>query len=403
MKTPLHYGYVVIACCCLFMGVDVGLMMSCAGIFYAPVSAELGVPVGEFGIYMSFVFCFSALFLSTAGRLISTYGARKIVGASSLLLGLTAVAMGFFTRLWEFYMAGAFIGISFATLIYLGFPTLVNAWFRTRVGVMIGICSAASGIGGIIFNPIGGAIITVWGWRAGYWAFGAIILLIVTPLLLWLLRDKPSDKGLLPFGAEVKEGTASQTVEEGVEYHRALRMPVLYVLLVFSFILMACSTLNPYIPKYTSSCGFSEMEASWAASIAMAGVTVGKLALGWVNDRNCRVGVVLTTLLGAGGLVLMALVGDIFWVLAGGSFLFGWEYAGCTVQTTMLTSRIFGRRDYPRIYSVISIALAAGAAVASGGWGLLADATSFPTAFITGAACLLLACLLGLLAMRSAR
>lgn len=31
--TKLHYGYVIVACCCLIMGVNVGLTFSCAGIF----------------------------------------------------------------------------------------------------------------------------------------------------------------------------------------------------------------------------------------------------------------------------------------------------------------------------------------------------------------------------------
>ena len=60
----------------------------------------------------------------------------------------------------------------------------------------------------------------------------------------------------------------------------------------------------------------------------------------------------------------------------GGAFLFGWAYAGVTVQSAMLTRTVFGPKDYARIYSNISIALAAGGALASGGWGLLADATS---------------------------
>ena len=46
MKDPqFHYGYVIAFCCCLIMGVNIGLAMSCAGIFYNPASAELGVSV----------------------------------------------------------------------------------------------------------------------------------------------------------------------------------------------------------------------------------------------------------------------------------------------------------------------------------------------------------------------
>lgn len=45
--TKLHYGYIIVLCCCLIMGINIRLVMSCAGIFYKPVSAELGVSVGD--------------------------------------------------------------------------------------------------------------------------------------------------------------------------------------------------------------------------------------------------------------------------------------------------------------------------------------------------------------------
>lgn len=46
--SDVHYGYVIVLCCCLIMGINVGLVMSCAGIFYHPVSEGLGVSVGTF-------------------------------------------------------------------------------------------------------------------------------------------------------------------------------------------------------------------------------------------------------------------------------------------------------------------------------------------------------------------
>lgn len=305
------------------------------------------------------------------------------------------------------------MGGALASLLYLSFPTLVNSWFRTRVGVMIGICSAASGIGGIIFNPIGGIIITNLGWRAGYWIFGAIILLIVTPLIGILLRNTPQEKGLMPVGfsgniknikdegkLNEKGNKSESSTSEGISYKDALRMPVLYTMIAFAFILMACSTFNLFIPKYVDSMEFSIEQSSLAAAAVMCGVTGGKLVLGWINDRNCAVGVLVTTIFGVAGLLMLILFGHSFPLILAGSFLFGWEYAGCTVQTAMLTGYVFGRKDYARIYAIISIALAAGGGLASGAWGILARATSFATAFYVGAALLLIGAILGMYALR---
>lgn len=400
----LHYGFVIVACCCLMMGVNVGLTFSCAGIFYRPVSESLGVTVGEFGIYMSIMYVTSTLMLPAAGRMLERLSARWLFTASSALMGLTFLGMGLSTAVWQFYLAGGVLGVTLAFLLYMSFPTLVNRWFHTKVGLMIGICSAASGIGGMLFNPLAGTMITQWGWRWAYGAFGIIILAVVTPLLACLLRDRPEDKGLLPYGldscAERRQGTVA--AGGGASYSQAAHSPLFYAIILFAFVMMGTSTLNLFIPGFVSDHGFSLEQASLAAAVVMAGVTVGKLVLGWINDRNCMAGVAVTTLCGMGGLGVLLVGANSLAVILSGAFLFGWAYAGVTVQTAMLTRSVFGTRDYARIYSVVSIALAAGGAIASGGWGLLADATSSAFIFSTGIICLGLCLLLGVWSLRGA-
>ncbi len=266
---------------------------------------------------------------------------------------------------------------------------------------MIGICSAASGIGGMIFNPIAGWMIGEWGWRWAYAAFGILILCVVTPMLAILLRDRPADIGLIPYGAEIRQTSSPTSSDRGVEYSKAIRNPLFYGLIIFAFVMMCTSTLNLFIPGYVTDHSFTLEQASVTAAVVMAGVTVGKLALGWINDRNCRAGVAVTTLCGMGGLGLLLAGANSLWIIMAGAFLFGWAYAGVTVQTAMLTRSVFGTREYARIYSVISIALAAGGAIASGGWGLLADGTSTAFIFTIGIICLFVCLLIGLRALQT--
>lgn len=401
-----HYGFVIVACCCLMMGINVGLTFSCAGIFYQPVSESLGVPVGEFGVYMSVMYVTSTLMLSVAGGMLERWSARWLFTINSALMGATFIAMSFFRHVWEFYIAGGVLGVTLAFLLYLSFPTLVNRWFHSKVGMMIGICSAASGIGGMIFNPIAGWVISGYGWRWGYGSFGLIILIVVTPLLALLLRDRPQQMGLLPYGAGSmpRNGKpAQQEAAAGVDYGKALRMPSFYLTILFAFLMMGTSTLNLFIPNYVTDHGFSLEQASLTAAFVMAGVTIGKIALGYINDRNCLAGVGVTTICGIGGLLAIIFCGGELWMIMAGAFLFGWAYAGVTVQSAMLTRTIFGTRDYARIYSNVSIALAAGGALASGGWGLLADATSFRFIFSAGAVVLAVCAVTGALGLAQRR
>lgn len=401
-SSKIHYGYVIVLCCFLIMFVIVGLIMSCAGIFYKPVSEELGIDIGKFGLYMSLNFLFSTLTLSFAGRLMERYSARIILSVSSAVAGLSLMAMSQFNAVWQFYITGALFGITLAFLLYLGFPTLLNRWFKARMGVFIGICSAESGIGGVLFNPLGGYLITNYGWRATYLIFGAMILVLVTPVLALFLRDYPKDKGLEPYGAATTAApdARAQNRDTGIEYAKAIRMPVFYGLVVFAFLINAAATLNVFVPAYVQSIQFSIEEASFVASAVMVGVTVGKVALGMINDRSTVWGVAATIGLGVAGLALL-LVGHVGIIVPiAGGFLFGWAYAGVSVQIPLLVRSVFGNRNYARIYSNVSMAIAVGGAIAAGGWGLLSDATSFGFILVTGMVFLAVSGVIGLYALK---
>ena len=400
-KTKLnnfHYGYIIVFCCCLIMGINIGFVMSCAGIFYQPVSDELGVSVGKFGLYMSFNYLASILMLSVAGKLMAKFSARMLLTVSSGVLGFCFISMSFFNAVWQFYIAGSVIGITLAFLFYLSFPTMVNRWFKTKVGFFIGICSAASGIGGILFNPMGAHLITTFGWRATYAIFGAIILLLVTPVIGVFMRNYPKDKGLLPYGESGQQQTSAST--EGVEYSNAIKMPVFYGLVAFAFLMICVSTLNLFIPNYITGLDYTLQQASFVASVVMIGVTIGKVALGMINDKSNILGVTTTTVFGIVGLALL-LMGNVgIGIITAGGFFFGWAYAGVTVQTPMLVRAVFGNKNYPQIYSSVSIAFAVGGAITAGGWGLLADYTAFKFILSLGIVFLIISGIIGFYVLR---
>lgn len=394
-RRRVHYAFVIVFCCCLMMGVNVAFVFSCAGIFYRPLTSDLGLTVGAFGWYMTFLYIASSLMLPIAGRLLQRYSARMLFTLASLLNGVSLAAMGMMSQLWQFYIVGACLGISISFLLYMSYPTLINRWFQTRMGLMIGICSAASGFGGIIFNPIGAFVIGNYGWRWGYFMFGAIVLIFVTPIIAFLLRDKPEDMGLQKFGQTTSSDKVANGDTEGISFTQATKMPVFYAILIFAFIMTGCSMLNLFIPSFIESGAYSLEDAAMAASATMVGMTLGKLLLGYINDRNCRLGVILCTLGGAAGIMMLVAGLSTLWVVLVGSFLFGWCYAGTTVQTAMLTRTVMGSRDYARIYAIISVALSAGGAFASGGWGWLSDTFGYPVAFMIGAILLTIAFCLG--------
>ncbi|MBK0368681.1 MFS transporter [Flavobacterium agrisoli] len=399
MSTPakFHYGYVIVFCCCLIMGINIGFVMSCAGIFYKPVSSALGISVGDFGLYMTFINAFSFLMLSIAGKMMDNYSARWLLTISSGITGLLYLGMSQFSAAWHFYVAGAITGICLAFLLYLSYPILINRWFKTRVGFFIGLCSAASGIGGVLFNPLAGHLIAEYGWRNTYLIFGIIVLAIVTPLLGLLLRNYPEDKGLLPFGND--KATVEQA-KTGTDYSRAIKSPEFYVLVVFTFLMISVSTLNLFLPTYVNNSGYTVEQSAFVASAIMLGVTVGKVALGWINDKSPLAGVLTSVGFGIIGFIFLLLGETGMALMIIGGFLFGWAYAGVTLETALLVRTVFGTKDYSQIFSNIAIALALGGAVMSGAWGYITDLINFKYILTTGIILLAVSGILGFFALR---
>lgn len=135
----------------------------------------------------------------------------------------------------------------------------------------------------------------------------------------------------------------------------------------------------------------------------MLGVTTGKVALGWINDKSSLSGVVTSIGLGIAGFAFLLFGETGIAVMTIGGFLFGWAYAGVTVETALLVRTVFGSKDYAKIFSNISIALAAGGTIMSGGWGYLVDFIEFKFILTTGIMLLLASDALGFYAIRLSR
>ncbi|GAA5089865.1 hypothetical protein GCM10023210_15210 [Chryseobacterium ginsengisoli] len=109
--------------------------------------------------------------------------------------------------------------------------------------------------------------------------------------------------------------------------------------------MISVSTLNLFLPTYVTSIGYSVEQSAFVASAIMLGVTIGKVALGWLNDRNVSFGILASISLDILGFILLLLGKSGIVVPTGGRFLFGWAYAGITVETALLLRSIFGSKD----------------------------------------------------------
>ena len=399
-KGGFHYAFAIVASCIAITCLPCALVLSCAGIFFTPVSEFFGVPRASFTLYFSILNIMMMLTLPMAGNHLSRLDARKVLTGATLLAGLGLIGMSRGNSMPWFYVCGAIMGVGMAPLIYLSVPTLINAWCVKRVGFFVGLCMAFTGIGGVIFNPIGTALIQSGpeGWRTAYLVFGIIALAGTLPFTLFVVRSKPEDKGLLPYGADElateADTSASAAVEaEGVPAAQAMRMPAFYALAVFCGVITLNQTIYQFLASYATS--FADTLPAIAAasgvvaSAAMAGQAIGKVVLGIINDKSIKLGLFFGLGCGAVGVLLMWFLPSTLALLLAGAFLFGVVYAMTTVQTPLLVRSVFGSADYTNIYSRISMVGSLMSAVAAVFWSFVIDSPGgFPLMFIGGLACM---------------
>ncbi|WP_314775319.1 MFS transporter, partial [Lancefieldella rimae] len=321
-------------------------------------------------------------------------------------------------------------------LIFLAVPTLIGNWFSKRVGFFTGLCFAFTGIGGALFNPIGSTLIASGsdGWRMCYFIFAAIILACTLPFTFFVVRDKPSDLGLLPMGSgeknvEASVGTSASTdtgtgaktdvvtvsahaqsnFDNGISAHKALRMPSFFMIGAFYALITLNQQISQFFPSYAATFAATAPEIAAAggliAGAVMVGQAVGKVVLGALNDASEKIACFVGVLCGVIGLVLLWLKITTLPVMLLGAALFGVVYAMTTVETPILVRAVFGNKDYTVIYSRIAIVSSLMSAIALVVWSLIVDGSAggydilFGLGFVLMLSCLILA----LFALRNAR
>ncbi len=397
-KGGFHYGWVVFIASCLIMLFPCCFTFNAASVFYTSVAAELTEgSSAAVGMYMTIVYLamFVCLCILQVGRIFDKYPSRWVLLACVICIGVAFIIMSQATTIFLFYVAGVLLGIGNSIILYLLIPVMFGRWFKRNVSTLVGIGMAMTGIGGMIFSPVATSIISSSGYHAAYLAYAAVTLIVGIPCAL-LIASRPEDKGLMPVGydaaAEAKAAEeAKSAVVEGVTVHTALKQPgALILIAVYAAIVNFGLTMNFYLPSYVKSLDAALVGAdplmvgATLSSVVMFGSLIGKLVLGWTNDKSVKGSVVFGLLCGIIGLalVLWGVQVNFFLAYIGGA-LFGVFFASATTTTPAIARLAFGNLDYSKIYAYITGVCALFAAFGSTIWGVIKDVTgSFTGAYL---------------------
>src|SRR5438067_1446564 len=137
-----------------------------------------------------------------AAAAMQRFGIRATVMVALAMMALSSAASLFMTAPWQLVLTwGVVSGIGSGCITNVLSATIVNRWFVTNRGLVMGLFAASTSTGTLIFIPGLSAIAESGGWKPVVLCV-AIAMTALVPLVYFLLPEGPSEIGLQPFRAD---------------------------------------------------------------------------------------------------------------------------------------------------------------------------------------------------------
>ena len=243
----------------------------------------------------------SGLLGPIVGRLADKYGPRWLMPAGLVVAGLAFFFLSGAHSVFQFYIAYV-IGRAISNPILIGIVprTIAVNFFRQKRNIVVAISSTIRPVTGAINIMLFSFIASNTGWRTAFQYLGILSLLLVIPLL-WLLRRRPEDIGLLPDGlkAPIQTNVANAVTNETNHYEpefswtvrEAFRTKAIWCILFTACIgTIASSSVGFSLKPYLLEVSISQTQAAAILSLgtvlALANVAWGLLA-DQITPRRC--------------------------------------------------------------------------------------------------------------------
>jgi MFS family permease len=226
-----------------------------------------------------------------AAALMDRFGIRRVTAAALVLVAAGSGLTVFMTASWQLLLCwGVLVGLGTGSMAMVFGATIANRWFVSRRGLVLGVLTAGGAAGQLVFLPLLAWLADRHGWRSASVTV-AVAALAVVPLVVLVLRERPADVGLRPYGATGDEpdlppsGGAARTAVTAL---RSAAPTKAFWLLAGGFLICGASTNGLVGTHFIPAAHDHGMPDTTAAGLlALVGVfdIVGTIASGWLTDR----------------------------------------------------------------------------------------------------------------------
>jgi MFS family permease len=361
----IYYGWIMLLAIALMTFASSGSRFS-FGVFMQPMSEAFGWDRAQLALAASLNLLMSGLLRPVAGILADRFGSKVVVLGGVFTTAVALLLTSLTQELWQFYLAyGVLLAVGYACASPVTVTTLVSHWFLKRRSLAMSIGSTGTSLGELVTVPLAMFAVLYTGWDTAFRIFAAFMLLIVLPVGFLLLADRPSDRGLEPYGAGEEDpgrvraaSGPSQTLHEAVRTGDFWRLG--FGFFVCGFTMSFAST--HFIP-FAMDMGFEPMVAANALGMVGAFSILGGLTAGYLGDRFRRKNVLAAVYLLRGLAFAMLLEAHDLTALYLGSFLLGISWTSTSPLTSAITADRCGLRNLGAIFGTMFTIMPIGSAV----------------------------------------
>lgn len=401
LPAGVHYAWIVVAVTFLILLAGAGVRAT-PSVLIVPLEQAFGWSPAVISFAISLNILLYGLLGPFAAALMQKTGIRRAALGALALIAVTVASSGFMTAPWQLVLTwGVLVGSGCGVIALVLGATVVNRWFTERRGLAMGIVTASSATGQLVFLPLLARVAESGGWRPVVWIVAGAVTAII-PLVALLLPERPADVGQIPYGDTGERPDAAAGANPLAHALAVLGRSVKsgdFWLLSLSFFVCGASTnglVGTHLISYCFDHGIPE--ASGAGLLAAMGLfdIVGTTLSGWLSDRYSN-RILLMWYYGLRGLSLLYLPYSDFSFASLSVFavFYGLDWIATVPPTVRLATDVFGKADAPVVFGWILAAHQVGAsAIALLAGVLRADLGSYVASFlISGVLCLMAAIL----------
>ena len=398
-KSKIHPGWIAVAITFATLMATAGFR-SAPSVLIVPLEDAFGWSRSDISLAVAINILLFGLVSPFAAALMEKFGIRKVV-----MLALTTVSFGAFLTIfiqapWQLIATwGVIVGVGTGSMALVFAATVANRWFVAKRGLVTGILTAASATGQLIFLPGLSHIALTYGWKSVSITVASFALLVI-PFIYLFLRERPSDLGLLPYGAAAdwQEPAKSElsAFALAIDTLKQSSKKKDFWYLFGSFFVCGLSTSGLIGTHFIPAAHDHGMPTTLAASLlAMVGVfdVIGTVFSGWLTDRyDPRK--LLFFYFGLRGLSLFLLPSILFSTIEASTLVFvifyGLDWVATVPPTIMLCRAVLGPQRASVVYGWVFVGHQIGGAVAAFGAAILrVQIGDYAAAFyISGALCI---------------